>query len=290
MSNIIKTWNEKTIRWREEDQYGCLTDMAQATGKQPSDWTRLKSTAEYLLALEGSTGIPRDQLIQVNESSGSNEERGTWAHRRVCIRFAQWCSPEFAVQVDTWVEELMTTGSVSLNLPKDYLSALKALVVSEEQKLELAAKNEVLEAQAGFYANKLGEAEDVLQTYRAITSDDSCLTLKQVADALAIQGLGRNNLSRYLKEKNFLIQSQPVPYRRVIEAGWAIVVTSTYEDNWGNVKSTQSTRFTFKGLTWLVKTLTKDGYDVRTTAEQIWDTYNVTESSLETINSELITD
>lgn len=287
MSNIIKTWNEKTIRWREADQYGCLTDMAQATGKRVNDWLRQNTTTQYLQAFEGSAGIPVEQLIQVNESQGSNEERGTWAHRRVCLRFAQWCSPEFAVQVDTWVEELMTAGSVSLALPKDYLSALKALVVSEEQKLELDAKNKMLEAQAGFYAGKLGEAEDVLQVYRAITSDDSCLSLKQVADALAIQGLGRNNLSRYLREKNFLTQNHPVPYRRVIEAEWAIVVTSTYEDNYGNIRSSQSTRFTFKGLVWLVKTLIKDGYDVRTTAEQIWDTYNVESVDVEELLPEV---
>lgn len=274
MTNIIKTWNETNIRWRENDQYGCLTDMAHATGKRVNDWLRLGGTEEYLEALSAATGIPATEAVQVIQG-GTPEIQGTWAHRRICLRFAQWCSPEFAVQVDTWVEELMSTGSVSLTLPKDFLSALKALVASEEQKLELAAKNEILEAQAGFYAGKLGEAEDVLQAYRAITSDDSCLSLKQVADALAIQGLGRNNLSRYLRKKSFLTQNHPVPYRRVIEAEWAIVVTSTYEDNYGNIRSNQSTRFTFKGLVWLVKTLKKDGYDVRATAEQIWDTYNV---------------
>jgi hypothetical protein len=48
-----------------------------------------------LEVLSGSVQIPTDQLIQVNESTGSNESRGTWGHPKVAIRFAQWCSDEF---------------------------------------------------------------------------------------------------------------------------------------------------------------------------------------------------
>jgi phage antirepressor YoqD-like protein len=273
MDNIIKTWNDKTIRFRQDDQYGSLTDMAKATGKRVNDWLRQTSVIEYIAELESVTGIPATEIIQVKQG-GVPEEQGTWAHRRVCLRFAQWCSPQFAVQVDTWVEELLTTGSVSLSLPQDYLSALKSLVAAEEEKLQLAAKNRILEAQTDFYSNKLVEAEETLTTYRAITSDDSCLTLKQVADALNIKKLGRNNLIKYLREKNFLVQGAPVPYRRAIEAEWAIVVTTTWNDNYGNTRTTQSTRFTFNGLKWLVRSLMKDGYDVQITASQIWDKYN----------------
>lgn len=75
----------------------------------------MKSTNEYLQELSGSIGIPIDRLIEVNESDGLNEDLGTWGHRRVAIRFAQWCSTSFAVQVDAWVEELMTAGSVSIS-------------------------------------------------------------------------------------------------------------------------------------------------------------------------------
>lgn len=38
------------------------------------------------------------------------------------MRFAQWLNPAFAIQVDDWVEELLTKGSVSLEEPKpEYL-------------------------------------------------------------------------------------------------------------------------------------------------------------------------
>lgn len=110
---IIRQWNERTIRQRE-DGYLSATDMCQACGKLFADWRRLKATDEYLLALEESMGIPIDQLIEINESIGSNKSRGTWVHRRVSIRLAQWLSAPFAVQVDEWAEELMLNGRVEL--------------------------------------------------------------------------------------------------------------------------------------------------------------------------------
>jgi hypothetical protein len=113
MTNLIKSWNNRTIRIRN-DRYVSLTDMAQACGKRFHDWNRLESAKSYLEALSGSAQIPADQLVQVNESEGSNEQRGTWGHPKLAIRFAQWCSDEFAVQVDCWIDELMTTGKVEL--------------------------------------------------------------------------------------------------------------------------------------------------------------------------------
>lgn len=115
---LARTWNGRTIRQRA-DGYLSLTDMAQACGKRYPDWSRLESTKSYLVTLSRSVQIPTDHLIEVNESSGSNESRGTWGHRRVAIRFAQWCSDEFAVQVDCWVEELLLTGKVDLRLDDD---------------------------------------------------------------------------------------------------------------------------------------------------------------------------
>jgi hypothetical protein len=88
--------------------------MAQACGKRYHDWARLSSTKEYLEAFEASAGIPSEQLLEVNESNGTNESRGTWLHPKVALRFAQWCSPHFAVQVDCWIDELLTTGKVQL--------------------------------------------------------------------------------------------------------------------------------------------------------------------------------
>lgn len=110
---ILREWDGKRIRIRE-DRYVCLTDMAKASGKLLGDWLRLESTKSYLQALSRSMGIPIDQLTQ-KVTTGKNRDRGTWGHPKVALRFAQWCSDEFAIQVDCWIDELLTKGTVSLN-------------------------------------------------------------------------------------------------------------------------------------------------------------------------------
>jgi hypothetical protein len=110
--NIIKVWNDRSIRFRE-DGYVCLTDMAQAANKRVNNWIRLDSTKEYIEVLSAVTLFRATELIQVTQG-GTPEEQGTWAHRKIAIRFAQWCSAKFAVQVDAWTEELLEKGTVSI--------------------------------------------------------------------------------------------------------------------------------------------------------------------------------
>jgi len=77
------------------------------------------------------------QLIE-SKVGGSLESTGTWGHPKVAIRFAQWCSDSFAVQVDCWIDELMTTGSVSLSSPAP---AGASLLEQDLKAIEWIAKN-----------------------------------------------------------------------------------------------------------------------------------------------------
>jgi KilA-N domain len=113
-NNIIRQWNGRTIRQRE-DGYLSATDMCQACGKRWNNWNQLDSTKVYLEALrlhrycDSSNG----NLVDTQQG-GIPENQGTWVHRKVALRLAQWLSPDFAVQVDDWVEELLLTGKVEL--------------------------------------------------------------------------------------------------------------------------------------------------------------------------------
>jgi hypothetical protein len=114
MSLTVQEFNGQTIRIRKEDRYVCLTDMAKASGKQFKHWNELKSSSSYLLTLSSVVGIPTTDLVEINQG-GIPENQGTWGHPKVALRFAQWCSDEFAVQVDCWIDELLTTGKVELS-------------------------------------------------------------------------------------------------------------------------------------------------------------------------------
>ena len=108
--STFREWNNRKIRIRPEDRYVCLTDMAKAVGKEFKHWNSLDGTKSYLAVFSKKVGIPTDKLLEV--TSGRNG--GTWAHPKIAIRFAQWCSDEFAIQVDFWIDELLTTGKVEL--------------------------------------------------------------------------------------------------------------------------------------------------------------------------------
>jgi hypothetical protein len=98
---------------RRGDGYWNATAMCGANNRQWSHYLENKSTGEFLDALSGSLGIPRDLLIQ-SVVTGPNPLRGTWVHQRVAIDLARWCSPTFAVRVNEWIDQLLTTGRVEL--------------------------------------------------------------------------------------------------------------------------------------------------------------------------------
>lgn len=110
---ILRDWNGKSIRHRE-DGFMSLTDMCQAGGKMFGHWHGLKSTQEYLEALTAKHYRDHDNGPIESNIGGSPEKTGTWGDRRVALRLAQWISPQFALQVDEWIEELLTTGNVNI--------------------------------------------------------------------------------------------------------------------------------------------------------------------------------
>lgn len=95
------------IHQRQADGYINATAMCKAVGKLFNDYTRLKTTAEFLAALSRSTGIPVDRLA-ATIMAGPNEQRGSWVHPQVAVHLAQWLSAEFAVKVSQWIVEWMS--------------------------------------------------------------------------------------------------------------------------------------------------------------------------------------
>jgi hypothetical protein len=134
MSILARSFDDRLIRIRQSDRYVSGTDMAQAANKLFADWNRLKSTSEYLQELESVMGIPITDLVQVYQG-GIPENQGTWLHPKVALRFAQWCSAKFAVQVDCWIDELLTTGKVELE--SENLKTLQMTEVILDKQIKL---------------------------------------------------------------------------------------------------------------------------------------------------------
>lgn len=124
------------------------TQMALPFGKKPNEFVRLRSTQEYLDALESVTGIPRNTLIQTFRGNSQKKPQGTWVHKLLAVRFAQWLSPHFAVWVDKQIEELLTKGKVELSLNRFDLmrSVIDAMEDNSQRIKKVEQRQAVIEA------------------------------------------------------------------------------------------------------------------------------------------------
>jgi hypothetical protein len=76
------------INQRMLDGYINATALCQAIGKDFYDYSRLKTTQDFIEALSTETGIHGSALIQAVRG-GLPEMQGTWVHPQVAINVGQ---------------------------------------------------------------------------------------------------------------------------------------------------------------------------------------------------------
>ena len=112
---MVRSISGISVEQRYQDGYINATKLSnahrQATGqrREPSEWLNNQRTKQTLEHLSRSTGIPVDLLI-VTVTTGKNENRGTYIHPRLAVRFGIWLSDDFGFLVEQWVEEWTLTG------------------------------------------------------------------------------------------------------------------------------------------------------------------------------------
>jgi hypothetical protein len=114
-----RLWNGVAIQRRVADGYVNATRMCKANGKRWHDYIRYDRSQAYIDALAvalGSAGNPADLTRQV--MTGPNHLRGTWVHPRLAVDLARWISPQFAVWMDGWFLESITTTPTPLPTPR----------------------------------------------------------------------------------------------------------------------------------------------------------------------------
>lgn len=113
---IDREVGDSHIDQRLMDGYINATALCKACKKDFYDYSRLKSTKEFIDELSSETGIPVSALIQTVKG-GNPQFQGTWVHPQVAINLAQWASPKFAVLVSKWVFEWMQGSFNKNNIP-----------------------------------------------------------------------------------------------------------------------------------------------------------------------------
>jgi len=214
---------------RGERVWVCLTDMAKASGKLLGDWNRLKATAEFLTEFAESMGFPIDQIIYSNESSGSNETRGTWAVEEVALEFAGWCSVQFKIWMLQQIKTLMTEGIVSLKpmSPAEIIIAQGQLLLALEQK-QAALETKIEMQQMQIEANQMETEANTLELERFRHGHGHYFS---VAAYCALKGIKKdlNWMTLQGKKATALCRGQKISPVPVTDPRWGKV--NTYPDS-----------------------------------------------------------
>jgi prophage antirepressor-like protein len=102
------------IKIQGENTMVNLSKMATSFKKRPIDWLRSKRAEIYTKCLS-SVKNPTIAAPWIVIKNGTPDERGTWAHYWLAVYFAEWLNPEFSLQVQEALENLIKNLKVSYN-------------------------------------------------------------------------------------------------------------------------------------------------------------------------------
>ncbi len=149
MEIISKSFKELEISFYfETDIYLNATETAKLFNKKPVDWLKTQETKDYILSLEQSIGLSKNQLIKIVKGGNDKHAQGTWIHKKLILFFARWLSSDFAIWCDLQIEQILSQQysnqkSQTVQKPQTQNFQLPEIGNSTEQIIEL--KNDVLE-------------------------------------------------------------------------------------------------------------------------------------------------
>ena len=178
MSEIIKfDYEGQQISFEFSDGNKMInaTEMAKPfKGKLAADFLRLKTTKDFILALESRYGNSHNggnrEVLRIIQG-GTPELQGTWMDELLALKFASWLSPYFEIWVYDRIQELLTTGVTRLQgIPPSGFAATLRLLAEQWEKQEHI--NENVREELDKTAQRLDELES-----KIISVDDHYYTI-----------------------------------------------------------------------------------------------------------------
>lgn len=259
----IFSYNGNNVRMRKMNGYVlvCLTDFAKSfPDKNLSTIINSKGITDYVTRLSEIKNLSSLDLLQVTKGNYSDgKEQGTWAHQKVAIRVAQKLSTDFAIWVDDKIEELLTTGSTSLQpqVPQSFYEALMLAAQQqkriEDQQKQLVLKDEVIADKDA----QIVELEKESEYTRVILQSKSTVLATQIAQDYGMTAMKFNALLRDLGIQH-KVRNQWILYGKYINKGYVHSSTHSYTHTNGSPDVSLNTEWTQKGRLFLYEELKKN--------------------------------
>ncbi len=118
-------------------------------------------------------------------------------------------------------------------------------------------KREIAEEKVSLLESTVEIMKPKEEFYDAVTNSTDAITMKQVADVLAIPGFGRNKLFAFLRNKKVLTKDNQ-PYRAYVDRGYFRMIEQRYSDIYGEVHVNLKTVVYQSGLDFIRKLVEKE--------------------------------
>ena len=236
--------NNVSMRLQDGTVYVNLTEFAKLfPSKNLSQIVNSQEIKDYCKALSEIQNYISADLLIVSKG-GDISKQGTWAHQKVALRVAQKLSPEFAIWVDTKVEELLTTGVATVN--NDDATIAHAMEILNKRLEQAKAEKELLQQQNKLQEQViLSQAPDV-KYCQTVLNSTSTYTVTQVAKEF---GWGPETLNKKLKALGvqYKQNGQWLLYAKYQDKGYTSTITRSYIGKTGDIHTSQQTVWTEQG-------------------------------------------
>lgn len=180
----------------------------------------------------------------IKDSMG-RDQYPIWINQSGMFRLVTHSNLPGAERFNDWMYEevlpsIFKTGSYSLQAPKTYAEALRALADEAEKAEALQKQNLLMQPKAEFFD--------------AVAGSKTAISLGEVAKVLDM-GIGRNKLFEILRQKHILMRNNQ-PYQQYVDMGYFRVIEQKYEVH-GEVRISIKTLVYQKGIDWIRKQLSK---------------------------------
>lgn len=152
-------------------------------------------------------------------------------------KFKRWVTSEV-------LPAIRKTGSYSVNVPQSFAEALR-LAADQQEKIEAQQK-------------LLTEQKPKVEFFDAVAESKSAVSMNEVAKCLAVPGMGRNNLFKFLRGNKVLMDNN-LPYQEYIDRGYFRVIEQKWTGKDGMPQISYKTLVYQKGLDFIRKAIESGG-------------------------------